>query len=156
MVIDTTEKLSKKGSNSQKTCLLPPNSIMVSCIGTGGVTAINYYPAHTNQQINSIILNDENNLEWLYFQLRSMKETIEMFGNTGSTMTNLSKGKFEKLKLIKPTDDLIKEFASFVKPLFAEETRLLKINAVLIEQRNALLLRLMSGTLSVENKEVII
>lgn len=155
VVINSGEKLSELGNKSQKNCLLPPYSIMVSCIGTGGVTAINYYPAHTNQQINSIILKNKNQLEWLYFQVKSMKETIIMFGNTGSTMTNLSKGKFQKLKLLKPTDDLIVKFSAFIRPLIEQEINYLKQNELLAKQRDALLPRLMSGKLSVEGKEVI-
>lgn len=155
MVINSGEKLSELGNKVQKNCLLPPYSIMVSCIGTGGVTAINYYPAQTNQQINSIILKNMKQLEWLYLQVKSMKETIITFGNTGSTMTNLSKGKFQKLKLIMPTNDLIDKFSSIVKPLLEQEINYLKQNELLSKQRDSLLPRLMSGKLSMEGKEVI-
>ena len=155
IVINSGEKLSELGNKTQKNCLLPPYSIMVSCIGTGGVTAINYYPAHTNQQINSIILKNKNQLEWLFFQVKSMKETIIMFGNTGSTMTNLSKGKFQKLKLLKPTDDLIFRFSAIIRTLIEEEINYLKQNELLSQQRDSLLPRLMSGKIDLEDKEVI-
>src|SRR5699024_3875894 len=52
--IETESYLSNKGNDSQPKKLIPEGSIMVSCIGTGGVVSINGYPAHTNQQINSI------------------------------------------------------------------------------------------------------
>ena len=94
-------------------------------------------------------------LEWLYLQVKSMKETIITFGNTGSTMTNLSKGKFQKLKLIMPTNDLIDEFSSIVKPLLEQEINYLKQNELLSKQRDSLLPRLMSGKLSMEGKEII-
>lgn len=101
-IIQTEDKLSERGHNAQPKKLLPANSIMVSCIGTAGVVSINAEPAHTNQQINSIILNNPNELEWLYHTCKSLKDTIELFGATGATMTNLSKGKFEKLKELIP------------------------------------------------------
>ncbi|MEG0919694.1 MAG: hypothetical protein RSE61_07200 [Anaerovoracaceae bacterium] len=41
---------------------------MASCIGTGGVVAINAKQAH----INSIILYDEKYLEWLYFTCKEL------------------------------------------------------------------------------------
>ena len=66
-VIDSSEKLSERGNDVQKLKKLPRWSIMVSCIGTGGVVSINSKEAHTNQQINSIVLHDENNIEWLFF-----------------------------------------------------------------------------------------
>ena len=148
-VQSTSEYLSKLGCEYQKSQYIPENSIMVSCIGTGGITSINAYPANTNQQINSIILDDKNNLPWLYFTVSNMKETIKMFGNTGTTMTNLSKGKFEKLKVLKPYDELIQEFSNKVNPIF-EKIKLLNIQITkLTKQRDLLLPRLMSGKLEV-------
>lgn len=148
-VISTDEFLSTEGHLTQPKKLLPENSIMVSCIGTGGVVAINDKPAHTNQQINSIVLNKSEYLEWLYFVCKNLKETIEMFGATGSTMTNLSKGKFEKLKIVSPTEKVILEYHELTKNLFIEIRVLLHKNELLTKQRDMLLPRLMSGKLEV-------
>lgn len=149
-VQSTSEYLSKLGCEYQKAQYLPENSIMVSCIGTGGITAINAYPANTNQQINSIILEDKKYLPWLYFTVSNMKETIEMFGNTGTTMTNLSKGKFEKLKVVKPEYSIIQTFENKVSPLFEQIKNLNKQITNLTQQRDLLLPRLMSGKLEVK------
>lgn len=148
-VIDTEEKLSKRGHSSQPKKLLPSNSIMVTCIGTGGIVAINAEPGHTNQQINSIILDDLKYLEWLFYMCRSMRTTIEMFGATGSTMTNLSKGKFEKLKIIEPGTSLIEQFHKITEPMLREIEKLMRANQKLACQRDLLLPRLMSGKLEV-------
>lgn len=148
-VIDTEEKLSEQGHQSQRKKLLPPNSIMVSCIGSGGIVAINAEPAHTNQQINSIILDDLQYLGWLFFTCKSMKETIEMFGATGSTMTNLSKGKFERLKVTKPPKEIIAQYHEIANPLLEEIKHLTIINKKIIKQRDLLLPRLMNGKLEV-------
>ena len=148
-VIDTEEKLSKRGHSSQPKKLLPANSIMVTCIGTGGIVAINAEPGHTNQQINSIILDNLKYLEWLFFTCKSMRTTIEMFGATGSTMTNLSKGKFEKLKVIEPSTALIEEFHKITESMLKEIEKLMRANQKLACQRDLLLPRLMSGKLEV-------
>ena len=142
--------LSKEGSESQPSKLLPENSIMVSCIGTGGVVAINMEPSHTNQQINSIILNNTELREWAYFTLKTMKKTIELFGATGATMTNLSKGKFEKLKILYPTDKLLIDFNNCTKDMFEQIKHLILKNQNLIKQRDLLLPRLMNGTIEVK------
>lgn len=147
--IQTGEYLSQQGHKCQPKKLLPANSIMVSCIGTGGVVSINAEPAHTNQQINSIILDNPLFLEWLFFTCKSLKETIELFGATGATMTNLSKGKFEKLKVIEPTQDLVLQFHDKVNPFFDEIKSLMCQNQNLAKQRYLLLPRLMSGKLEV-------
>lgn len=148
-VIDTVEKLSEKGHSTQKKKKLPKGSIMVSCIGTGGVIAINSKEGHTNQQINSIILDDSNNREWLYMLCVGLKTTIEMFGATGSTMTNLSKGKFESLKIIEPPYEMRKKYHELTYDIFAEVEKLMYVNDNLIKQRDMLLPRLMSGKLEV-------
>lgn len=148
-VLSTEEYLSLEGHKSQPKKLLPENSIMVSCIGTGGVVAINAKPAHTNQQINSIILNNINNIEWLYFVCKNLKEMIEMFGATGSTMTNLSKGKFERLKIMTPPQKIIFQYHELVNGIFSEIKALLQCNDALVKQRDLLLPRLMSGKLEV-------
>lgn len=148
-IIQTEDKLSERGHNTQPKKLIPTNSIMVSCIGTAGVVSINAEPAHTNQQINSVVLNNLNELEWLYHTCKSLKETIELFGATGATMTNLSKGKFEKLKVVDPGENLILAYHDKVKPLFDEIKSFMYQNQNLAAQRDMLLPRLMSGKLEV-------
>jgi type I restriction enzyme S subunit len=142
--------LSIEGSESQINKLIPKDSIMVSCIGTGGVVSINTEPAHTNQQINSIVLNNKIEREWSYFTLRSMKKTIELFGATGATMTNLSKGKFEKLKILYPSLQIMEEFHSKTMFIFESIKKIILVNQNLIKQRDLLLPRLMNGTIEVK------
>lgn len=146
----TQDTLSEEGNKCQIKKLLPPNSIMVSCIGSGGVVAINAKPGHTNQQINAIILKNKEQLEWLYFTCVALKPTIELFGATGATMTNLSKGKFEKLKVIEPQARLVANFHKAVSPIFKQIKLMLQQNEYLTRQRDLLLPRLMSGKLEVK------
>lgn len=146
----TETYLSEDGSNNQANKLLPQDSIMVSCIGTGGVVSINMFPAQTNQQINSIILEDTKIREWAFLTLKSMKQTIELFGATGATMTNLSKGKFEGLKLLYPSDELLNKFNNITKPMFEELKSIILTNENLKKQRDLLLPRLMNGSIKVK------
>lgn len=73
-----------------------------------------------------------------------------MYGATGSTMTNLSKGKFENLKVIEPTSNIIRQFNRLGSPLFEEIKNLLLQNQTLVATRNRLLPRLLSGELKVK------
>ena len=148
-VRETEETLSDKGNLSQPKKLLPKGSIMVSCIGSGGVVAINAKQGHTNQQINSVILSNMEDLEWLYFTCKALKPMIELFGATGATMTNLSKGKFERLKVVEPSFDLRKLFHLKTKSIFDEILKLDENIENLSRQRDLLLPRLMSGKIEV-------
>ncbi|WP_128330107.1 restriction endonuclease subunit S [Apibacter sp. HY039] len=148
---ETDLYLSEKGVKSQKKCNLPKHTICVSCIGTAGAVGITTAPvSQTNQQINSIILNNLYNLEFLYFAIIDLKEYIELFGATGATMTNLSKGKFEKLKVIYPKKEIIKKYHDIVSPTFNQIENLQEQNQQFTEIRNRLLPRLISGKLEVK------
>jgi len=143
-VLETSEMLSEVGASSQKTKFIPVGSLMVSCIGTAGVVAINTERAQTNQQINTIVLNDEFAREFLYFALLGLKQTIINHGSTGATMTNLSKGKFEALEVTTPSTKLIEKFSHRVKPMFNQMLLLMKKNKNLQKQRDLLLPKLIS------------
>lgn len=153
-LLDTGEKLSEDGLKSQPSQTLPPNSISVSCIGTGGIVSITTTKCQTNQQINSIILDDVSNLEWAFFTIKNLKETIQLFGSTGTTMTNLSKGKFSALKILVPDENLRKAFNNSIKTIFSKMQLLMKNNQNLTTSRDLLLSRLISGKLSVENLDI--
>jgi type I restriction enzyme S subunit len=82
-ITKTERYLSDVGNNVQKNKLIPKNSLIVSCIATVGLISINSEDSHTNQQINSIVC-DEKNLYYLYFILKNMKETLIMYGSSGT------------------------------------------------------------------------
>ena len=153
-VFDTEDSLTEYGLSSQKSQIIEENSIMVTCIGTGGVTAISTKRGCTNQQINSISLYDKDLLYWAFLTIRNLKPQIELFGATGTTMTNLSKGKFGRLLILKPSLGLIKEYQNIVEPIFAQIKNLGLNNANLIKQKDALLPRLISGKLSVDDLNI--
>lgn len=148
-IINTQECLSIKGHLTQEKKLIPANSILISCIGTAGIVSINAVESHTNQQINSIVIQDIRILLWLFFHCRFLKETIELYGATGATMTNLSKGKLENIKILVPKYDLIYLFDEKINVIFKQIKNLLYNNQNLIKQRDLLLPRLMSGKLEV-------
>lgn len=58
----TEKTLTKVGADTQKSKYLPANTVIVSCIATVGLVNIAIEPCQTNQQINSVILHDDNNL----------------------------------------------------------------------------------------------
>ena len=153
-ISETGESLSEDGARSQPSQEIPENSLCVSCIGTGGIVSITTTTSHTNQQINSVCLKRKEDLEWSYFVLRGLKESIWLFGSTGTTMTNLSKGKFSGLKLFSPPTKLRDEFHGLVEPLFSEIRVLASANRTLIQTRDLLLPRLISGKLSVEELDI--
>ena len=71
-VISSTERyLSKIGVTNLSKKLLPPNSVMVTCIGSAmGKVAVNKTFCVTNQQINSIIASGLYSSDYIYYVIK--------------------------------------------------------------------------------------
>ena len=148
VIVATEESLSAEGANSQANKMLPSMSILVSCIGTVGAVALNAEPAQTNQQINAIIPRVDWFRYWSFFMAKTLKPLLEGMGG-GATMTNVSKSKFSAIKVIVPSQLILEQFDSVVSPNIDQIEQLSAMNKLLTNARNLLLLRLMSGKVTV-------
>ena len=63
-VINTTEKITEKGKSVSR--MLPKGSVLVTCIASIGLNAIAGENLATNQQINSIIVDEQFDNEFVY------------------------------------------------------------------------------------------
>lgn len=151
----TTERyLSNYGAASQAKKTLPPNSICVSCIGTAGLVTLVASESQTNQQINSIIPKDEYSPFYIFLLMQTLSEVINKLGQSGSTIVNLNKAQFGKIKVTVPSVSNMKTFDATVAPLFALILANQKENIHLSSVRETLLPRLMSGELDVSNLDL--
>lgn len=147
--IVTEATLTTEGANKQKNKFIPKNGIMVSCIATVGLVNIAIEPCQTNQQINSIVLNDEQDLYYTYFTMKRLKALLEGVGSNGATMTNVNKTKFGNLEVLYPSNNLRKDYFDYCKPIF-EKIYALSISVRKLSQaRDSLLPKLMSGEIEV-------
>lgn len=85
---------------------------------------------------------------YLLYTLKSRKEEIIANAN-GSTFLEISKGRFRKLKLLMPSEDLLRLFEKKARTIFDEIMKLEQESDNLSHQRDLLLPRLMSGKLEV-------
>lgn len=145
----TEKTLTKLGADSQKNKYLPKNAVIVSCIATVGLVNIAVEPCQTNQQINSIVLYDDNNLYFFYESMKRIKSLLDGVGSSGATMTNVSKTKFSNIKVLYPTEDLVYKYNQFCKPIFDKILVLSKSILLLEQMRDRLLPKLMSGEIEV-------
>lgn len=147
--ITTEVTLTNEGANTQKNKYIPKNGIMVSCIATVGLVNIAIEPCQTNQQINSIILNNEQDLYYVYSSMKRLKELLEGVGSNGVTMTNVNKTKFGNLEVIYPSDELRKLYYDYCRPMFEKIYVLSRSINKLSQARDRLLPKLMSGEIEV-------
>ena len=145
----TEKTLTKAGADTQKNKFLPAKSVIVSCIATVGLVNIAVEQCQTNQQINSVILYNEDDLYFFYESMLRIKSLLDGVGSNGATMTNVNKTKFSNIKVLYPTEDLIVKYESFCLPVF-EKILVLSKEIIKNEQaRDRLLPKLMSGEIEV-------
>ena len=151
----TTERhLSKLGAKSQYKKSIPKNSICVSCIGTAGLVVLTSEESQTNQQINTIIPQNGISPYYIYLLMKTLSETINKLGQSGSTIVNLNKSQFEKIQVFIPSKSIMKQFDIIVYPLFERILQNQKENINLESIRDTLLPKLMSGDLDVSDIEI--
>lgn len=144
-VTETNQYLTQQGSDVQKRKILPKNSLVVSCIGSAGEYALVSRDSQFNQQINAIKFSQEEFTFYSYCFSKFLKLKLQALGSNGATMTNVNKGKFEKIDISIPHSTLLKQFHLSVKDNFAAILILQNQNQLLKEARDILLPRLMSG-----------
>ncbi len=149
-VFNSEDTLSEKGKALQKEKTLPANSIMVSCIATVGLVSMNAIESQTNQQINSVVPNNEQYRYYLYCWFKLMYDELNTMASGGTATLNLNTGDFSRIGITLPDDDAIKEFHLHVKPIFAKIRSNQQQMQTLTIQRDTLLPRLMSGEVKIE------
>ena len=145
----SSQFLSDLGANSQNGKFIPINSLMVSCIGTAGLVCITKEKCQTNQQINSLILNDTSLLYYMYNTFLSLKEHLNNIGSNGATMTNVNKSKFENIDVLIPKTSISCMYNETVEQAFISIKMLSSQIRLLTEARDRLLPKLMSGEIKV-------
>ena len=151
-ILETTDNLSIEGAKSQNNKMLPKNSICISCIATVGLVSITTKKSQTNQQINSIIPNENYFREFLYFTLTKMKNYLNDLGSGGTATLNVNTSTFSNIELVKPKEDIIKDFHKLSNPIFEKVLQNNTQIQTLTKTRDALLPKLMSGEIRVKKQ----
>ncbi|HII4489162.1 TPA: restriction endonuclease subunit S [Clostridium perfringens] len=156
MYVTNTERLlSEKGTEKLKNNKIQPNSIGVTCIGSNlGEVYINSKYIFTNQQINSLVLNEDRTYPYVYILLKNMKEEFLNIAS-GSAVPIINKSTFSNLKVILPNKNILNRFNEIMISNFEIIRINLDENEILEKLRDTLLPKLMSGEIRVplENNE---
>lgn len=148
-VENSEDRLTEEGSLSQIKKLIPPYSLMVSCIATVGLVSINTKPSHTNQQINTVIPHNKSALFYLYQHIKNNEEFLKNMGRGGTTTLNVNTKSFSNIRLLIPSEITLEQFHGIVEGLFKKIEQNLHESRTLSLLRDTLLPRLMSGELEV-------
>lgn len=130
---DSERKLSSIGIERLKNKVLPPKSILVTCIGSDmGKVVMNDVHCITNQQINTIIPDINVDTDFLYYMLVSIYDTLRVYGGDGTAVPIVNKKDFENIKVELPVSiDTQRRIASILTSLDDKIDLLRRENATL-------------------------
>ena len=95
--------LSELGAQAMRSCRLPRDAVLMSCIATIGKCGITTRVSFTNQQINSLICKDGVDPKFVYYSFTQLGQALEAAGGGGSVYTNVSKSRFEAIEIKLPS-----------------------------------------------------
>jgi len=128
--VDTERFISQKGYEKHKRQILPKNAICFVCIASIGKMCITKKASLTNQQINSIIVNESRfNPQFVYYLLRTKIEDIKAIAG-GVATPIVNKTTFSNITVFAPplsTQQKIAAILSTYDDLIENNTRRIKI-----------------------------
>ena len=114
----TLKKITERGLAEVKNCLLPPQSICVSCIGSDlGKAVVSIEPIVTNQQFNSIIPNEDNDVDFIYYLMTIVGKHLNFLSKTSTAVPIINKSTFSNYDITIPSKITQKKISSILSAL---------------------------------------
>ena len=137
-IIETARTLTIEGLNSIKSNTIPAGAICVSCIGNIGYVGMATMDCASNQQINSIVVNDKCDKDFIYYSMRNLWPYFKSLEGQSTTVSILNKGQFSKIEIPLPDLPTQRRISSILSSLDRKIELNNKINATLEEMAQAL------------------
>lgn len=147
-LLDTEKKITPEGLKNSSAKILPAETILMTSRASVGFFGMCKYEVCTNQGFISCIPKRENLQMYLLFNLKSRIEEIRQKAG-GSTYLEISKTVFRELKIILPKDEVLAEYQKDGHDIFDEIYCRTEMIKSLVDMRNRLLPKLMSGKVEV-------
>ena len=149
-ILNTERELSSIGLEQLKRNIVPKNSIGVSCIGSNlGEVYITGEHSVTNQQINTVVLNNITIYPYVYIYLKNMKEDF-LNMSSGSAVPIINKTSFSKINILIPDNNLLQKYVQATTCYFDRIKENLKEIENLTKLRDTLLPKLMNGEIKIK------
>jgi type I restriction enzyme S subunit len=148
VLLKTEKTLTQAGLKKISSGLLPIGTLLLSSRAPIGYLAITQIPVAINQGYIAILNNEVYSNIFMLFWLKNNMDIIVRNAN-GSTFLEVSKSVFRSIDLNIPPAELLQQFNVAVLPLFERIVKNEKEIETLIEMRNNLLPKLMSGEIDV-------
>jgi len=147
-------RITMKGLERISSGVLPVHSVLMSSRAPIGYLSINAVPTAINQGFIALRHNPKFAPLYLLFWLqKNMAEIKNRAG--GGTFAEISKSAFKSIPFVVPDEATLKKFGEISGPILLQLTALTLQNQELIELRDSLLPRLISGELQIPEEMLV-
>lgn len=135
----TSKTLTEEGAQSVKNNIIPANTICVSCIGSDlGKVIISTEKSVTNQQINSIVVNEElYDIDFIYYVMTELGKVMNHHSKTSTAVPIVNKSQFSDYTFLCPEKDVQKKIGDILATIDKKIETNTAINRNLSELRVA-------------------
>ena len=150
---DSGLRITELGLKKSSAKLFPAGSVMLTSRATIGAISISTTEATTNQGFITCVPSERLPSSYIYFWLHT---NVDLFLSLagGATFKEIRKSTFRELLILVPTRQEMDRFEEQVGAMIALIKNLLRQNQVLLEVRDFLLPRLVSGELDVSELDL--
>lgn len=146
-LFETGNKITQAGLNSISSKLLPAGTLLLSSRAPIGYLVFAGVPMAINQGYIAFSSGKYLNNEFMYFWLKRNMDIVKNAAN-GSTFMEISKGTFRNLATIIPPQKLVAGFSKDTTTLFEKMKNNQLETVALVQLRDSLLPRLISGKIN--------
>lgn len=149
VLLNTERRITEAGLAKISSGLLPINTVLMSSRAPVGYLAMAKIPVAINQGYIAMKCNSALSPEFIILWAESVMDEIQQRA-TGTTFAEISKKVFRTIPVIKPSKGVVEKFTEKVKPMFSQIASLELQNQTLIQLRDSLLPRLLSGEITLD------
>ncbi|HAV4525525.1 restriction endonuclease subunit S [Acinetobacter baumannii] len=147
ILLNTDRKITNAGLKKISSGLLPKDTVLMSSRAPVGYLALAKIEVAINQGYIAILPNTKYSAEYLIQWCEANMAEIKGRAS-GTTFQEISKKNFREISFVCPDDKVVVSYTKTVKTLYDEITSKAKENQSLINLRDTLLPKLMSGEIS--------
>jgi len=155
VLLDTERRITEKGLQKISSGLLPKGTLLLSSRAPIGYLAIAEIPLAINQGYIAIVCGQELSnhyvLRWVQFNM----DVIEGRAN-GTTFMEISKKNFRPIPALVPPQQVLQVFNNQAEFIHQQAVNNLRQNKTLTSIRDALLPKLLSGEIRVQDAETVV
>lgn len=145
--------ITELGLQKSSATMMPAGTVLFSSRAPIGYIAIAANDICTNQGFKSVVPNGNVGTSYVYYLLKQLLPTIENMAS-GSTFKEISGSAMKIVPTVIPDDETLKRFSDFCDPIMKQIWKNEQESKRLVELRDSLLPKLMSGEFDVSDLDI--